>query len=224
MTPSYIEHLLQDKKLLAALNQEKPFDLKICDKIYLRLCKSIMGQQLSVKVAGVIYKRFLELFGGEEPTPAQILETPFDTLRAIGLSNAKTSYVHNVARFALEHGMDDQQFETMSNEDVISFLTQIKGVGRWTVEMLLMFTLGREDVFAVDDLGIQNAMVGIYKLKREDKKTLKARMVKISNKWKPYRTYACLHLWHWKDNTQGVVEKELLSPLPRKKSTFTKEH
>ncbi len=225
MTPSYIEHLLQDTRLLAALNLEKPFKLEIRDKIYLRLCKSIMGQQLSVKVAGVIYNRFLELFGGKEPTPIQILETPFDTLRAIGLSNAKTNYVHNVARFAQEQGMDAQKFETMSNEEIINFLTQIKGVGRWTVEMLLMFALGREDVFAVDDLGIQNAMIGIYQLNREDKKKFKARMVKISDKWKPYRTYACLHLWHWKDNTPGeVVEKALPSPLPRKKNTLTKEH
>ncbi len=87
----------------------------------------------------------------------------------------------------------------MSNEEIIQLLTQIKGVGQWTVEMLLMFTLGREDVFAIDDLGIQNAMVKVYKLDKTDKNQLKEQMLKISQRWKPYRTYACLHLWKWKD-------------------------
>ncbi len=87
----------------------------------------------------------------------------------------------------------------MSNEEVIAFLTPIKGVGRWTVEMLLMFTLGREDVFAVDDLGIQQAMAKIYKLDMADKKGLREKMLKISAKWTPYRTYACFYLWKYKD-------------------------
>ena len=131
--------------------------------------------------------------------PQQVLDTPFDKLRAIGLSNAKTQYVQNVARFATEQGLDDSKLDSMSNEDAIEYLTQIKGVGRWTTEMLLMFTLGREDLFAVDDLGIQNAMIGLYKLGKLDKKKLKIRMVKIAEKWSPYRTYACMHLWRWKD-------------------------
>jgi len=88
---------------------------------------------------------------------------------------------------------------SMENEDVIELLTQIKGVGRWTVEMLLMFTLGREDVFAVDDFGIQQAMIKIYNLDASDKKSMKEKMLKLSAKWSPYRTYACLHLWQWKD-------------------------
>ena len=87
----------------------------------------------------------------------------------------------------------------MSNEEIIELLTQIKGVGKWTVEMLLMFTLGREDVFAVDDLGIQQAMIRLYKLDPTDKKALKEKMLQLSAKWSPYRTYACLHLWQWKD-------------------------
>jgi DNA-3-methyladenine glycosylase II len=89
----------------------------------------------------------------------------------------------------------------MSNEEIIEKLTQIKGVGRWTVEMLLMFSLGREDVFAVDDWGIQTTMIKLYNLDATDKKALKEKMLKLSEKWAPYRTYACLHLWGWKDNT-----------------------
>lgn len=87
----------------------------------------------------------------------------------------------------------------MSNEAIIEQLTTIKGVGKWTVEMLLMFTLGREDVFAVDDLGIQQAMTKLYNLDNSDKKAMKEKMIRLSSKWTPYRTYACLHLWAWKD-------------------------
>ena len=87
----------------------------------------------------------------------------------------------------------------MSDDEVIEYLTAIKGVGRWTAEMLLMFALGREDVFAFDDLGIQQAMIKLYRIKADDKKSLRAEMEKISSKWKPYRTYACKHLWGWKD-------------------------
>lgn len=159
-----------------------------------------MSQQLSTKVAKVIYHRFLDLYGGEEPTPEQIVATPFDTLRAVGLSNAKTQYVLNVAQFAIDHKLDDKRLKKMKDEEIISLLTQIKGVGKWTVEMLLMFTLGREDIFSVDDYGIQVAMKNIYKLDDSNKKELREKMLKISKKWTPYRTYACLHLWHWKDN------------------------
>jgi DNA-3-methyladenine glycosylase II len=87
----------------------------------------------------------------------------------------------------------------MTNEEIIALLTQIKGVGQWTVEMLLMFSLGREDVFAVDDLGIQQGMMRLYKLEAENKKQLKEMMLQLSASWSPYRTYACLHLWRWKD-------------------------
>lgn len=167
-----------------------------------------MSQQLSTKVATVIYNRFLALYGDKDPTPQQILDTPFETLRGIGLSNAKVSYVKNVAQFEIDMGMDHKKLNKMESEEVIVYLTQIKGVGRWTVEMLLMFALGREDVFAIDDLGIQNAMIKLYKLSREDKKKFREDLLRISKKWSPYRTYACKHLWTWKDNTPPIVKGE----------------
>jgi DNA-3-methyladenine glycosylase II len=196
----YSEHLAKDKKLKKLLEAREPFVLKRRKKVYLHLCGSIMSQQLSVKVADVIWKRFLALYD-KHPTPAQIIETPFATLRGIGLSNAKVNYVQNVARFALEQGMEWKQLQKMSNEEVTQHLIQIKGVGRWTTEMILMFALGREDVFAVDDLGIQNAMIKLYKLDNSDKKKLREDLIRISAKWSPFRTYACLHLWNWKDNS-----------------------
>lgn len=195
----HLEHLAKDKKLAVLLNTVEPYQLKKRKNVCLRLCASIMSQQLSTKVAEVIFKRFLELYDGNEPTPQQIIDTPFEKLRGVGLSNAKVNYVQNVAKYMLEHSADDKMFSKMTNEEVIEFLTPIKGVGRWTVEMLLMFTLGREDVFAVDDLGIQQAMAKVYKIDMTDKKAMKEKMLKISAKWAPYRTHACFYLWKYKD-------------------------
>jgi len=200
----YIAHLSKDKKLKKLVEAAEPHQLKKRKNICTYLCASIMSQQLSTKVADVIYKRFIALYGGKEPLPQQILDTPFEQLRGIGLSNAKVSYVKNVAQFEIEKGMDPKKLRKMDNEEVIAYLTEIKGVGRWTVEMLLMFALGREDVFAVDDLGIQNAMIKLYKLDNSDKKQLREKMLKVSAKWSPYRTYACVHLWRWKDNAPVV--------------------
>lgn len=197
----YVAHLSKDKKLKRLLESSEPHQLKKRKNICTYLCASIMSQQLSTKVAKVIHNRFLALYGGKEPLPQQILDTPFEKLRSIGLSNAKANYVKNVAQFEIDFGMDAKRLHKMDNEEVIAYLTQIKGVGRWTTEMLLMFALGREDVFAVDDLGIQNAMISLYKLDNSNKRKLREDMLRISQKWSPYRTYACLHLWQWKDNT-----------------------
>lgn len=199
----YLLHLQKDKQLAKILKEPLPL-LQMRQNVPLRLMASIMSQQLSTKVAKVIYKRFLELFDADEPNPALVLDTPFETLRAIGLSNAKVNYVQNVARFCLDHEITDTKLVLLSNEEIIGLLTQIKGVGKWTVEMLLMFTLGREDVFAVDDLGIQQAMIKVYKIPTENKKEVKEKMLKISSKWSPYRTYACMHLWNWKDTPAPV--------------------
>lgn len=199
----YFEHLSRDKKL-ASILQGDPFVLPQQQRIDFYLCSSIISQQLSVKVAAVIKQRFLALYNNEIPDPQQILDTPSETLRSIGLSNAKLGYIKNVARFAIEQGMEANKLHIMSNEELIDYLTQIKGVGRWTVEMLLMFAMGREDVFAVDDLGIQQAMKRLYKWDDTNKKLFKEKMLKKSIKWAPYRTYACVHLWRWKDNGPAI--------------------
>lgn len=195
----YIAHLSKDEKLKKLIEQHGTLKLKKQKNLYLYLCYSIMSQQLSTKVASVIRKRFVDLYGGE-PSPDQIVNTPFEKLRAIGLSNAKVNYVQNVARFQIEKGMDHNILSKMNNDEVIEYLTQIKGVGRWTTEMLLMFALTREDVFALDDLGLQQAMIRLYELKHRKKKIMLDKISKISQKWSPYRTYACMYLWRWKDN------------------------
>src|SRR5216110_2091529 len=165
----YVSHLSKDEKLKKLIRDHGTFKLNKKKNLYLYLCYSIMSQQLSTKVARVIRQRFIDLYG-TEPTPQQIVYTPFEKLRAIGMSNAKANYVQNVARFEIEKGMGHHKLSKMSNEEVIEYLTQIKGVGRWTTEILLMFALCREDIFAPDDLGLQQAMIGLYELKHRKKK------------------------------------------------------
>ena len=125
----YLGHLSKDRKLRKLIDGSEPRSLKKRKNICNYLCASIMSQQLSTKVATVIHNRFLALFGGKEPTAQMILETAPETLRSIGLSNAKVSYVRNVAQFHLEKGMDATKLQKMSNEEVIEYLTEIKGVG-----------------------------------------------------------------------------------------------
>ena len=205
----HLLHLGKDRRLKQLIDRHtEPLGLTRQKDIVFYLCASIMSQQLSTKVANTIRQRFLDLFGGHAPAPDEILAVSPAALRSIGLSNAKVSYVLNVARFAVEQGLDHRKLNKMENEDVIAYLTQIKGVGRWTAEMLLMFGLAREDVFAIDDWGIQNAMIHVYKLDREDKKAFREKLLKISAKWSPYRTYACLYLWRWKDNSPVIAVKK----------------
>ena len=195
----YIQHLSKDDKLKKLIKEHGTFKLTKQKNLCLYLCYSIMSQQLSTKVARVIKQRFIDLYGGE-PTAQQIAGTPFEKLRAIGLSNAKVTYVQNVARFDIEKGLSHRKLAKLNNEEAIGYLTQIKGVGRWTAEVLLMFALCREDIFASGDLGLQQAMIGLYDLKHRKKQIMLARIIRISEQWSPYRTYACLYLWRWKDN------------------------
>jgi len=203
----YIAHLSKDQNLKKLIAQHGELKLKKQKNLYLYLCYSIMSQQLSTKVARVIRQRFLDLYG-REPSPQEIVDTSFEKLRAIGMSHAKANYVQNVARFEIEKGMSHQKLSKMSNEEVIEYLTQIKGVGRWTTEMLLMFALCREDVFALDDLGLQQAVTKLYDLKHRKKKILLSKIAKISEQWSPYRTYASMYLWRWKDNPPALNGKQ----------------
>jgi DNA-3-methyladenine glycosylase II len=194
----HIKHLNKDKKLKAIISTQETIVLKKEKNIYLWICFSIISQQLSTKVAKVIQQRFLDLFDSKKPSLEEIIATPFDTLKGIGLSQSKTNYLLNVCHFFLEHKLTDNKLNKMDNETLIALLIQIKGVGRWTVEMILMFALGREDVFAVDDLGIQQKMCALFDLDKTDKKQMKSKMQEIATPWSPYRTYACRYLWGWK--------------------------
>lgn len=165
---------------------------------YFSLIRAIVFQQLSGKAAETIHNRFLALFEGGYPHPDRLVKMEMETLRSVGLSRQKATYIQNVAVFFEEHQLLEQDWETMTDEYLLRTLTQIKGVGQWTVEMLLMFTLNRPDILPVDDLGIQQAIQGLYGLEEKGKQ-LQKRMLEIAEPWRPYRTYASLYLWRWKD-------------------------
>jgi len=195
---SYKKHLNKDKRLAAILKGDTHV-LTLQKNIQIRLMASIISQQLSTKVAAIIFDRFLALYPGKKPTIQKVLDTSEETLRGIGISYAKIKYIYAVANFCQVHTITDKKLAQLPDEAIIDLLVQINGVGKWTVQMLLMFSLGRENVFAVDDLGIQQAMVKLYHLDPSNKKELKAKMLSISEAWSPFKTYACLHLWRWKD-------------------------
>ncbi len=196
-------HLQKDKTLRRIMADQDKYVIEKRNHIHLRFCASVISQQLSTRVAEVIYGRFLNLFKKKTPSAKEILAVDVETFRSIGLSYAKASYVHNVCNFFAEHKLTDAKLHKMTDQELLDLLTQIKGVGHWTVEMILMFSLGREDVFAMDDLVIQQTITELYKLNSSNKKQMKADMVRIAEKWRPYRTYACKYLWGWR-NAEGL--------------------
>lgn len=155
------------------------------------LCQSIINQQLSNKAAATIWKRFCSLFAKKKPTPTKVLEIKDEDVRKAGISAAKVRFIKNLAETVLSKEVDLEEIDKLKDEAVISKLTQVKGIGIWTAEMFLIFSLGREDVFSYGDLGLQNAIKRLYKPKNLTKKQIE----KISGKWSPYRTWASRILW-----------------------------
>lgn len=201
-TPDWHQVLSQDPVMADIIRQGEEIIQEPHEDIYLSLLSSIISQQLSTKVARVIKGRFLALFPDTYPQPGRVLEKPDDELRGAGLSFQKIGYIRNVAAFAQAGHLDYQVISQMEDEDLIRHLVQIKGVGRWTAEMILMFTLVRPDVFPVDDLGIQNAMKKQYGLSQTGKSLL-SDMSLIAESWRPYRTLASRYLWQSLDNAPG---------------------
>ena len=196
----YLKHLKKDKQLLPALKAQPVIVLEQASDIWLVLCVSIIGQQLSTKVAAIIKNRFVDLLPKNQQNPADVLLLDNVDLRGIGLSNAKVAYVKNVCTFFIENKITDEKLYQLNDEEIIQLLTQIKGVGQWTVEMILMFGLGRENVFSAGDLGIQKSMIQLYNIQFETKKELHQKMLTIAKQWHPYKTYACRYLWNFLDN------------------------
>ncbi|MGH9349003.1 MAG: DNA-3-methyladenine glycosylase family protein [Vicinamibacterales bacterium] len=164
---------------------------------YKALVHSIMSQQLSTKASATIARRFDDLFGGRFPAPAEVLAMSDERLRSVGLSRMKVSFVRDLARRVHDGSLRLDALDAMGDEAVIVELTQVKGIGRWTAEMFLMFRLHRPDVLPVGDLGIVNAIKKAYRLR---KTPTPARMMRIGDAWRPYRSIACWYLWASLDN------------------------
>jgi DNA-3-methyladenine glycosylase II len=161
---------------------------------YAALVRGILGQQLSVRAAEAIHGRLRERFGGELPTPQQLLAEDPDELRtAVGLSRAKTVFLRSLAEHVLSGDLDFERMDELSDEEVTAEVTAVKGIGAWTAQVFLMFQLGRPDVLAAGDLGIRRAVERAYEL--PDLPST-GELEAIAEPWRPHRTRACLHLWH----------------------------
>jgi DNA-3-methyladenine glycosylase II len=166
--------------------------------VYAALVRAIVGQQLSVRSARAIYGRLLERFDGHPPTPEQILADEPDELRvAVGLSRAKTTFLRSLAEHVLSGELELDRLQELSDEEVTAELVAVKGIGDWSAHIFLMFTLGRPDVLAVGDLGIRRAVERAYELPGLPNA---AEVTAIAEPWRPYRTAACVLLWHSLDN------------------------
>jgi len=161
------------------------------------LVHAIISQQLSTKAAATIAARFTSLFGGRFPTPARVDTVPDDQLRGVGLSFQKISYLRDLCRRIQDGSLPLDEIEAMPDEEVIASLTGVKGIGRWTAEMFLMFRLQRPDVLPVGDLGIVKAVQKNYRLR---KTPTADRLVRIGENWRPYRSIACWYLWRSLEN------------------------
>lgn len=158
---------------------------------FVRLCSDILGQQLSEKAGNAIIARFLSLFPGKV-APKKIVSIPHEVLRATGMSNSKAKYIRNLAEAVIKGELQIDSLDNLSDEEVSSQLIKVKGVGPWTAEMFLMFTLGRENVFSPGDLGLKKGLMKVHKLKKYPDKE---KLDKIISLWSPYKTYASRVLW-----------------------------
>jgi len=167
---------------------------------YQELVESIISQQLSVKAATTISKRFVGLFtGGAFPAPDQILEKDIDALRTAGLSRQKAGYIQDLASKVLDGTVRFNHLDALSNDEVTAELIQIKGIGPWTVHMFLIFCMGRLDVLPVSDLGIKNGLQKLYGLANVPT-TDDIEHIAAENKWHPYESIASWYIWHSLDN------------------------
>jgi len=192
-----VNTLIAKDQMLEVLFQEPPFiEIRLVDDYFLALLGAIVSQQLSGKVADVIYGRVLKLFD-HLVTPKKVMEASFDDLRTAGLSGRKISYIQSLAQLVESGEVHFKDIETMSNEDIITMLTKIKGIGPWTAEMFLIFSLGREDVFSVLDLGLRTAVQKLY-----GKSMTHDEIISLSKKWEPYRSLVSLYLWRYNDRNR----------------------
>lgn len=191
-----VKHLQKDERFSAVIARfEKP-DIGRDGDTFEALCRSIIYQQLSGKAASTIHGRFLLLFPKKKPTPKLLLKHEREVLRNAGLSNQKTDYLYDLSRKFSEGFITPEKFPEMTDEEIREHLVAVKGIGIWTADMFLMFTLGRPDVLPTLDLGIKKGFQKLFKLKDlpDEKK-----MQKLAKNWHPYCTIASWYLWRLAD-------------------------
>jgi DNA-3-methyladenine glycosylase II len=197
-----VVHLKQSDPILAEIiDRVGPFRMRRSEADFNSLARSIVYQQLSGKAAATIFGRVLQAAQCDPLTPGAVLKIQPETLRAAGLSQQKAAYVRDLAEKTRDGVVNFSRLPKMSDDEVIAHLTQVKGVGVWTVQMLLMFALRRPDVLPVADLGIRNAIHKAYALEAPPKPK---EMEALAQKWRPYRTVACWYLWRSLDGAAAL--------------------
>lgn len=191
-----LRHLRKDLILRKIIKEYQLQELDRESDLFQDLIESIINQQLSGKAAATIFNRFKILFGNKFPAPAQILKMPDEKIRACGISYPKIKYIKGLCQAIVDKNLDIEKIPTLKDEEVIIELTKIKGIGRWTAEMILIFSLKRLDVFSIGDLGLRTAVSRFYKIERENLKEIE----KVSLKWSPFRSLAARYLWRSLDN------------------------
>ncbi len=191
------KHLSKDPVLKEIIKNHQKLSLPKSKTVFHELVKSIVYQQISIKAAETIHNRMIDYIGTDDFLPEDLLLYSVDELRTVGLSNQKSGYILNIANFFVENKIEEEDWEKMSDEEIVEKLIGIKGVGEWTIQMILIFQLDRLDILPVKDLAIQQTMVRLYNIKSEKSKLLKD-MIKKAEPWRPYRSIASLYLWAWK--------------------------
>ncbi len=194
-----IAHLKKSDPILKAVIKATTLrEITVARAPFEALVEAIVSQQLSIKAADTIFGRFAALTPGKKfPTPRKILVMPAHKMRKCGLSKMKVSFIKDLAKKTLDGSLDLKTIGALSDEEVIEHLTSVKGIGRWTAEMFLIFSLRRDDVFSYGDLGLRNALQRVYKMK---KPPTARQAEKITAKWKPYRSLGARYLWAILDN------------------------
>ena len=197
-----IAHLSKaDQRLAEVIGRVGTWSIKTRSDPFHSLVEAIIYQQLAGKAADAIFGRFLKIYGKEFPLPSQVLETEEALLRAAGLSGRKVEYIRDLAAHVADGRLDLQSLREIPDEEVIELLTEVKGIGRWTAEMFLIFNLGRLDVLPVGDLGLRKAIQVNYQL---DLLPTPAMAREIAAPWKPYSTVATWYLWKSLEKFKGI--------------------
>ena len=196
-----LKYLSRDKDLKTLIDHFGVITLKRRRNYFKSLLRSIIHQQLSGKAARTIENRFLELYNGNRyPTSEEVLKTPAEAIQNVGISRMKTEYIRGLAKIIDDGDIRLEKLSELSNDEVGNVLKEVKGIGQWTVDMFLIFSLNRPDVFPLNDLGIQK---GLMLLLGRQKILSQESMLSHSKKWKPYRTLASLYLWKIVD--EGMI-------------------
>ena len=192
--------LNKDKKLKKIISSVGECKIRIITNPFEALVEAIITQQISDSAGKTISLKFKNLFGKKYPTPSDIIKLSKDEIKSVGLSRMKAEYIFDISQMIVDGKLDFKIFKKMSNEDVISELTKIRGIGRWTAEMYLIFALGRTDVFPLGDLGLINGIKKLYHLENPSTDEI----LKITNNWIPYRTIGTWYIWRGVKNFQFV--------------------